>query len=88
MHQKFMAKPNQMDTRKRISCMGTGIIGLLRADTAFLGVALEPGSHTVAFTYKTPGLTAGAALSAAGVVLLAAIWAVPALRKKSKKRRK
>ena len=30
----------------------------------------------------------GAALSAAGVVLLAAIWAVPALRKKSKKRRK
>ena len=61
---------------------------VLRADTAFLGVALEPGSHTVAFTYKTPGLTAGAALSAAGVVLLAAIWAVPALRKKSKKRRK
>ena len=59
---------------------------VLRADTAFLGVALEPGSHTVAFTYKTPGLTAGAALSAAGVVLLAAIWAVPALRKKSKKR--
>ena len=31
MHQKFMAKPNQMDTRKRISCIGTGIIGLLRA---------------------------------------------------------
>lgn len=61
---------------------------VLRADTAFLGVALEPGSHTVAFTYKTPGLTAGAALSAAGVVLLATIWAVPALRKKSKKRRK
>ena len=61
---------------------------VLRADTAFLGVALEPGSHTVAFTYKTPGLTAGAALSAAGVVLLAAIWAVSALRKKSKKRRK
>lgn len=61
---------------------------VLRADTAFLGVALEPGSHTVAFTYKTPGLAAGAVLSAAGVVLLAAIWAVPALRKKSKKRRK
>ena len=32
---------------------------VLRVDTAFLGVALEPGSHTVAFTYKTPGLTAG-----------------------------
>ena len=58
------------------------------ARTYTIGLALEPGSHTVAFTYKTPGLTAGAALSAAGVVLLAAIWAVPALRKKSKKRRK
>lgn len=36
MHQKFMAKPNQMNTRKRISCIGTGIIGLLRAKNTTL----------------------------------------------------
>ena len=42
------------------------------------------GSHTVAFTYKTPGLTAGAALSAAGVVLLAAIWPCRPCAKRAK----
>ena len=49
---------------------------LLRANTAFLGLELEPGSHTIALHYQTPGLTAGVLISLAGVVLylVIAVW--------------
>lgn len=42
---------------------------LLRADTAFLGLMLAPGSHHIELTYRTPGLAAGAALSLAGLAV-------------------
>jgi hypothetical protein len=47
---------------------------LLRADYAFRGVMLEPGSHTVEFAYHSPWIALGlkvAALSAALLALLA-----------------
>lgn len=46
---------------------------LLRADTAFLGVELTAGSHTVDFTYRTPGLGAGVLFSTAGLLGLLAV---------------
>lgn len=54
---------------------------LLRVDTAFLGVSLAPGSHTVQFCYRTPGLAAGTACSAAGLVLLLGIRLIPKRRR-------
>lgn len=60
---------------------------LLRVDTAFTGVLLEPGSHTVAFTYQTPGLTAGTLISAAGLLALAATaWITGRSARKKKNR--
>ena len=49
---------------------------LLRANTAFLGLELEPGSHTIALHYQTPGLTAGILISLAGAVvyLVIVVW--------------
>ena len=47
---------------------------LLRVNHVVRGVALEPGAHTVRFTFATPGLVAGAAVSAAALALLAAAW--------------
>jgi hypothetical protein len=45
---------------------------VLRANVTLRGVVVPPGRHDVAFTYRTPGLRAGAALSAAAALLLAA----------------
>jgi hypothetical protein len=42
------------------------------------GVVLEPGAHTVHFTFRTPGLRAGAAASALALAALAALaWRRP-----------
>lgn len=41
-------------------------------DNGFMAVAAEAGDNTIAFHYTTPGLHAGAALTAGGVVLFAA----------------
>ena len=46
---------------------------LLRANTAFLGLELEPGSHTIELRYETPGLKAGLAVSLAGLLAFASI---------------
>lgn len=48
----------------------------------FLGVPLEAGANTVELCWRTPGAGAGWALTALGVVLLAALAAAPLLRKK------
>ncbi len=45
------------------------------------GVDLSAGEHAVEFTYETPGLTAGAAASAASVAVFA-VWRVPARRRR------
>lgn len=41
---------------------------LLQADIAYMGVVVEPGSHDIALSYRTPGLGAGVLLSAVGIV--------------------
>lgn len=41
-------------------------------DNGFMAVAAEAGDNTIVFHYTTPGLHAGAALTAGGVVLFAA----------------
>lgn len=54
---------------------------ILRADTAFIGLALTPGSHTVTLRYKTPGLAAGTACTAAGMLAFVLIALAPRLRR-------
>lgn len=46
---------------------------LLRANTAFVGLELAPGCHTIALHYKTPGLAAGITVSLAGVLAFAGV---------------
>lgn len=46
---------------------------LLRANTAFLGLELEPGSHTIELRYRTPGLAAGVFITIAGVLAFAGV---------------
>jgi hypothetical protein len=53
---------------------------LLPANYLARGLWLEPGAHRVVFRYRTPGLAAGAALSALTLAALAA-WAVRARRR-------
>ncbi len=48
---------------------------LLRADYAFRGVALGPGSHQVEFLYRPLSLRAGVILSIAGLILTAILLA-------------
>jgi uncharacterized membrane protein YfhO len=46
-----------------------------RADNFFTAVALDPGHHTVVWTYHAPGLRLGLLLFALGIVACAAIAA-------------
>lgn len=45
---------------------------VLNADLGFMGLALEEGAHDIVLRYETPGLTAGALISAGGIVVLVA----------------
>ena len=47
-------------------------VPLLQADTMFSAVAVEAGTHEIELRYRTPGLAAGAAISAAALLLAAA----------------
>jgi len=49
----------------------------LRVDAVLRGVAVDAGSHTVRWSYRVPGLRAGAGLSAAAAVLLLALALAP-----------
>ena len=42
-------------------------VPLMRADTAFTGLVLEPGHHEITLRYQTPGMAAGVFLSLAGI---------------------
>ena len=42
-------------------------------DDGFTGIRLEPGTHTVEMTYRTPGFVPGAVISLIGLILLA-VW--------------
>ncbi len=46
----------------------------LRVNTAFTGIPLAPGTHSVSLTYETPWLREGLALSFVAVAVLAALW--------------
>lgn len=47
---------------------------VLRANLAFCGVALPAGTHRVELDYGPPGLGAGLALGACGLLLAAGLW--------------
>ena len=44
---------------------------IIRANVGFMAVDVPEGSHTVRFTYRTPGLVAGIAVGIGGMLLLA-----------------
>ena len=54
----------------------------LRVNSVLRGVAVDSGSHTIEWTYRVPGLRAGAALSGAAIMLLIAA-ALRARRRRS-----
>lgn len=61
---------------------------LIRANIGFMAVAVPEGGHEILLEYKTPWLTAGCVLSAAGgaaFLAAAAAWAVSAARAGKKK---
>lgn len=49
-------------------------VPVLRANLVMRAVTLAPGSHRIVFTYRTPGLVAGGALSGACLLLLGGLW--------------
>lgn len=51
-------------------------VKILRGNYMFMAVPLEAGQHEIVFTYCTPGLKAGAAISAASLAILAAVLVV------------
>ena len=48
----------------------------LKGNKMYLAIPLDAGSHRIALSYLTPGLKAGIALSAVGLLLLLLPWAV------------
>lgn len=53
----------------------------IRLDAVLRGVAVDAGTHEVEWSYRVPGLRAGVALSAAALLLLALVAALPRLRR-------
>jgi hypothetical protein len=54
--------------------VGDASAALLRVDYAFRGVVVPPGPHEVTFEYAPRSVAWGAALSAFGLLLAAALW--------------
>ena len=54
--------------------LGDAAAEMRRVNFAFRGVVLPPGTHEVTFTYAPRSVAWGAALSALGLVLAAALW--------------
>ena len=55
---------------------------LLRVNTAFMGVEVRAGSHTVRFVYQMKWLKLGIIMSAAGLVMVLVLLAYPLVKKK------
>jgi hypothetical protein len=49
---------------------------VLLADTALIGVALEPGSHSITLTYSPMSFRIGAVISIVSLVLVAIFWSL------------
>ena len=47
---------------------------LQKVNAMYLGLVLEPGTHTIELRYETPGLRAGAWISLASVLLFLTLW--------------
>lgn len=58
---------------------------LMRGNLMFTALELEPGAHDIRLEYCTPGLEAGMAISAGGVLLLAAGCMINARKKRNQK---
>ena len=58
---------------------------LMRGNIMFTALELEQGAHDIRLEYCTPGLLAGTAISAGGVLLLAAGSVIKALNKRKQK---
>ncbi len=56
---------------------------IVTADHALRGVYLPAGAHTVVFTYRPGSFVLGAGLSAAGLLVLAGMWAAPRRRRRA-----
>jgi len=54
----------------------------LRVNAVLRGVAVDAGSHTIEWSYRVPGLRAGAALSGAAAVLLLVLALAPPVRRR------
>ena len=57
-------------------------LDIYQANTAFMGIEVPAGSHTVEFRYWLPGLTAGLCVSGVGIVVF--VGALVYLKKKKK----
>ena len=55
---------------------------LKRANTMFMEMELEPGSHEIVLTYRTPGLAAGGALTVGGCVICVVLWGLDTVRRR------
>jgi len=56
----------------------------MRVNSAFIGVPVEAGQHSVALRYATPGLAAGVAGLAAACVLALGAWVLGRARRRSR----
>ena len=61
-----------------------GKVPLLQADTMFCALAADAGTHEIELRYRTPGLAAGAGISAAALLIAAAELLLDLRRKKKK----
>ena len=61
-------------------------VELLRANTAFSGLALTKGEHKIRLVYHTAGFKLGIIMSAVGVLAFIALIVVRIVRKKKKPR--
>lgn len=51
---------------------------IVQADNGFMAVLVPDGDHTITFTYKTPGLTAGLLITVLSILLLLLyLWLMP-----------
>ncbi len=61
---------------------------VLKVNGGFMAVKADAGANLIEFTYRTPGLAKGAAVSGAGAVLLGIWWMLPQIQTYCNKRKK
>lgn len=61
---------------------------LLKVNTMYMGLELDPGTHEIELRYRTPGVAAGLVLTVSGSVLTVVLWCYSGIREKRQKIRK